>query len=121
MLSTPPRANPINNIKSDDDEVWIDGRLFKVTRLPSQQAIKNQKVSKALLDFANRIGRLSDERAKEVVEKSLRRDLVMALRDKLDGIRLTKAIKEDYEQELMVTDEMIEARLLMLRSMQTKL
>lgn len=95
-------------IPSDTDSVWIDGRHYRVKRLPTSDYIDKlpEKASKDPYEF---IRKQPPVQQRKSIAKLLKKEKAEALRARI-GITLSTEVKKRHAEDLQVTEEEITER-----------
>ena len=95
-------------IEKDTDTVWLDGKCFTVTRLPSTDYSEDLLFKKDKDPFEN-LRKQAPQQQRRSIERMLSKQKQEALREKLNTGKITAAMRKAHSSELLVTEEEIVA------------
>ncbi len=123
MPSVTNSISAVQSIKPTDSHAWIDGKSYRITRLPANRYVNNlppkpNANSKANRILAEKVSSMDEQKALAIVASHLQKQRDAEVK-KAHHIRLTKQVREQYADELKVPEGEIYAeyrRLLSLTS-----
>ena len=111
------RIAAIESIQADQEFVMIDGREFKISRLP--RSIKNQSeavkgklppcpYSKKQLNQARKLWQMTEAKRREVIHKRLEQDIIKMIREREGITSFREKARRQFADEIKESDKLID-------------